>query len=82
MLLPSTDNPASVSDIVRVGKAIKATYVVTPVFDFHSRSIWVDLGPRTVSTAKRTWRRPIRGNRGRLSKLAGPVGLLMLGTQL
>lgn len=49
--LPSTDKPASLSDIVRFGKAIKARYVVTPVFDFHSRSIWVDLGPKTVSTA-------------------------------
>lgn len=48
---PSTDNPATLRDIVRFGKAIKAHYVVTPVFDFHSRSIWVDLGPKTVSTA-------------------------------
>ena len=51
MSLPLTDKPASRSDIVRFGKASKAHYVVTPVFDFHSRSIWVDLGPKTVSTA-------------------------------
>lgn len=49
--LPLTDKPATRRDIVRFGKAIKAHYVVTPVFDFHSRSIWVDLGPKTVSTA-------------------------------
>jgi hypothetical protein len=51
LTLPSTDNPANVSDIVRFGKAIHAHYVVTPVFSFHTRSIWVDLGPKTVSTA-------------------------------
>lgn len=49
--LPLTDKPATLSNIVRFGKALKAHYVVTPVFDFHSRSIWVDLGPKTVSTA-------------------------------
>jgi len=48
--MPETDKPAPLKDIVRFGKAIKAHYVVTPVFDFHSRSIWVDLGPKTVST--------------------------------
>ena len=51
MNLPVTDKPASRSNIVRFGKAVKARYVVAPVFDFHSRSIWVDLGPKTVSTA-------------------------------
>ena len=49
--LPLTDRPASRSNIVRFGKAINAHFVVTPVFDFNSRSIWVDLGPKTVSTA-------------------------------
>jgi hypothetical protein len=49
--LPSTDKPATRSQIVRFGRAVKAHYVVTPEFDFHSRSIWVDLGPKTVSTA-------------------------------
>jgi hypothetical protein len=51
MTMPSTDSPANVTDLVRYGKSIHARYVVTPVFAFHSRSIWVDLGPRTVSTA-------------------------------
>jgi len=49
--LPVGDRPASMSDLVRFGRAIKAHYVVSPVFDFNSRSIWVDLGPKTVSTA-------------------------------
>lgn len=49
--LPSGDSPARTDDIVRFGNAVKARYVVSPVFDFHSRSIWVDLGPKTVSTA-------------------------------
>jgi len=51
LILPSTDNTANIRDIIRFGKSIKAHYVVTPVFDFHSRSIWVGLGPKTVSTA-------------------------------
>lgn len=48
---PSAARPAKLSDIVRFGKEVKARYVVGPVFDFHSRSIWVDLGPKTISTA-------------------------------
>ncbi len=49
--LPSTGGPSTLAEIVRFGRAMKAHYVVAPVFDFRSRSIWVDLGPRTVSTA-------------------------------
>jgi hypothetical protein len=49
--MPMTDRPASLSDLIRFGKEVKARYVVSPVFDFNSRSIWVDLGPKTVSTA-------------------------------
>ncbi|MEP6756553.1 MAG: hypothetical protein ABJA67_13690 [Chthonomonadales bacterium] len=48
---PTTDRPSSMDEIVRFGKEMKAKYVVAPVFDFHSRSIWVDLGPKTISTA-------------------------------
>jgi len=51
MVLPSTDKPASLDNIVRFGKEIKARYVVAPAFDFYSRSFWVLLGPRTVSNA-------------------------------
>lgn len=49
--MPTTDKAATLSEVVRFGKAMKAKYVVAPVFDFHSRSIWVDLGPKTISTA-------------------------------
>lgn len=48
---PSAGRPASLAQTVRFGEAVKARYVVAPVFDFHSRSIWVDLGPKTISTA-------------------------------
>ncbi len=47
---PSAKNSSKMRDIVKFGEAVKARYVVSPVFDFHSRSIWVDLGPKTVST--------------------------------
>ncbi len=49
--MPAEDNPARRDDIVRFGHEIHARYVVSPMVDFHSRSIWVDLGPRTNSTA-------------------------------
>jgi hypothetical protein len=47
---PSTGHPAKMDETVRFGKAVKARYVVAPEFDFHSRSKWVDLGPKTIST--------------------------------
>jgi hypothetical protein len=49
--MPTADRPPTLSDLVRLGKEVKAQYVISPVFDFNSRSIWVDLGPKTVSTA-------------------------------
>lgn len=49
--LPSTDRPSRLAELVRFGKEMRARYVVAPVFDFNSRSIWVDLGPKTISTA-------------------------------
>lgn len=49
--IPFADKPSPRTSIVRFGKAVKAHYVVALVLDFHSRSIWVDLGPKTVSTA-------------------------------
>ena len=48
---PATGKPSTRSEIVRFGNAMKARYVVASVFDFHSRSIWVNMGPKTVSTA-------------------------------
>ncbi len=47
---PATDSPPRRSELVRFGKAVHAQYVVFPRFDFHSRSIWVNIGPKTVST--------------------------------
>ena len=38
-------------DIVRFGKEMKVRYVVATTVYFHSRSIWVNLGPKTISTA-------------------------------
>jgi hypothetical protein len=48
---PGDDEPARRSDLVRLGTELKARFVVSAVVNFHSRSIWVDLGPRTVSSA-------------------------------
>ena len=48
---PTSAMPASRYELMRLGRAVGATYVVAPAFNFHSRSIWVDLGPKTVSTA-------------------------------
>lgn len=53
LALPSVtaDEPARRTDLVRMGTELKARYVVSAVVLFHTRSIWVDLGPRTVSSA-------------------------------
>ncbi|MBM3493477.1 MAG: hypothetical protein FJX72_04020 [Armatimonadetes bacterium] len=48
---PTVGSQARAKDLARFGKAAGARYVVAPVFGFHSRSIWVDLGPKTVSAA-------------------------------
>ena len=48
---PATGAPATTAEIVKFGRDVHATYVVAPVFHFHTRSIWVNVGPRTVSTA-------------------------------
>ena len=50
-LMPSALMPASHEEIVHFGRVLGADYVIQPVIDFHTRSIWVGLGPRTVSTA-------------------------------
>jgi len=51
MPMVTEDAPARRRDLVSFGNAMHARYVLSPVFEFHSRSIWVDLGPRTDSTA-------------------------------
>jgi len=47
---PTAEEPPTMSELVRFGQEVNAQYVVSPTFNYHSRSIWVDLGPRTVST--------------------------------
>ncbi len=42
---------ATTQRMIRFGAAMHARYVVSSQVGFHSRSIWVDLGPRTCSTA-------------------------------
>lgn len=49
--VPATASASRSTHLARFGKAVRARYVVVPTFDFHSRSIWVDLGPKTISTA-------------------------------
>ncbi len=53
VILPADmDNPGHVpTDIRAYGQAHNAAYVLKSDIAFHSRSIWVDLGPRTNSTA-------------------------------
>ena len=51
MPYPTSVHPATLSELVRLGRSVGAKYVVAPDFNFHSRSIWVDLGPKTISTA-------------------------------
>jgi hypothetical protein len=48
---PTTDRASALADIEKFGRAIHARYIVQPMFRFHTRSIWVDVGPRTISTA-------------------------------
>jgi hypothetical protein len=49
--MATAEEPARRTDLVRLGTELKARYVVSAVVLFHTRSIWVDLGPRTVSSA-------------------------------
>jgi hypothetical protein len=49
--MPTSDEPARRTDLVRLGTELQARYAVSAVILFHTRSIWVDLGPRTVSSA-------------------------------
>jgi hypothetical protein len=53
VILPpeSATAPASQDGLMRYGNQLNAQYVLKPSISFHSRSIWVDLGPRTNSTA-------------------------------
>jgi hypothetical protein len=50
MRTPTSTRPQSTSDLTELGKAIGVRYVVATTVSFHTRSIWVNLGPKTVST--------------------------------
>jgi hypothetical protein len=47
---PTSDSPPTTDELSKLGKAVKAKYVVYATFDFNSRSIWVTTGPKTIST--------------------------------
>lgn len=47
---PTITRPPSQSNLVSIGKAVGAKYVCSASVTFHTRSIWVNLGPKTVST--------------------------------
>lgn len=49
--IPTGRSAPTARELTRFGKAMKARYVLAGQFDFHSRSIWVNLGPKTISTA-------------------------------
>lgn len=43
--------PPTVQQMVRFGRAAKVDFVISTQVHFHTRSIWVNLGPKTISTA-------------------------------
>lgn len=48
--VPSLARPATRQELVGFGKAVGVRYVATASVTFHTRSIWVNLGPKTVSS--------------------------------
>jgi hypothetical protein len=46
---PTYTRPPSVADLARLGSRVGARYVVMAQVNFHTRSIWVNLGPKTIS---------------------------------
>lgn len=49
---PEAMNMPSNSQLVKFGKKVGASYVAFGSVDWHTRSIWVGAGPKTISTAK------------------------------
>lgn len=47
---PTITRPPSKDNLVSLGKAIGVKYVCSASVTFHTRSIWVNLGPKTIST--------------------------------
>jgi hypothetical protein len=49
--MPTATNGPRAEEIQQFGGKVQADYVLTGTIHFHSRSIWVGLGPKTISTA-------------------------------
>jgi len=49
MRVPTSARPPLTNELVKVGRMVGARYVVTAHVTFHTRSIWVNLGPKTIS---------------------------------
>jgi len=49
---PEAMNMPTTSQLVKFGKKVGASYVAFGAVDWHTRSIWVGAGPKTISTAK------------------------------
>ncbi len=49
--LPTIGHPSSRETLMAYGQAINANYVLCGSVSWHTRSIWVNLGPKTISTA-------------------------------
>ncbi len=47
---PTMMSPPTQAQLVKFGKALKVKYVASTKLNFHTRSIWVNLGPKTIST--------------------------------
>ncbi|MCW5935863.1 MAG: hypothetical protein KIT11_00965 [Fimbriimonadaceae bacterium] len=51
---PTITRPPTVQQLVALGKTVGVRYVCTTSVTFHTRSIWVNLGPKTISTCNMT----------------------------
>lgn len=47
---PGLMSPPTLEQLAKFGKAVSADFVVSTKIHFHTRSIWVNLGPKTIST--------------------------------
>lgn len=49
--MPKAVGGPSIAQLVKFGKKVGANYVMFGAIDWHTRSIWVGSGPKTISTA-------------------------------
>ncbi len=49
--LPTIGHPSSRETLVEYGRSVNANFVLCGSVSWHTRSIWVNLGPKTISTA-------------------------------